>query len=103
MQVDLGGKVVVPQEIVCTNLLWSVSQGLVYFIELPWEDSVEEAYERKKLRYADLGAEAEQRGWKVRVCPVEVGCRGFVESGLVPGGTGCMGTEFEEDSKGNVR
>ena len=39
---------------------------------------MEEAYERKKLRYADLGAEAEQRGWKVRVRPVEVGCRGFV-------------------------
>lgn len=82
MQVDLGGKVVVPHE--------SVSQRLVYFIELPWEDSVEEAYERKKL------TEAEQRGSKVRVCPVEVGSRGFVESGLVPGGTGCMGTEFEE-------
>ena len=55
MQVDLGGKLVVPQEIVCTRqrpdiVLWSVSQRIVYFIELtvPWEDSVEEAYERKK-------------------------------------------------------
>ena len=80
----------VPQEIVSTNLrpdivLWSVSQRLVYFIELtvPFEDSVEEAYERKKLRYADLGAEAEQRGWKVRFCPVEVGCRGFVARSAV--------------------
>ncbi|MDG2555412.1 hypothetical protein P7M41_25800, partial [Vibrio parahaemolyticus] len=90
MQVDLGGKLVVPQEIVCTRqrpdlVLWSVSQRIVYFIELtvPWEDSVEEAYERKKLRYADLGAEAEQRGWKTRICPVEVGCRGFIARSAV--------------------
>ena len=42
-----------------------------------------EAYERKKLRYVKLGAEAEQRGWKVRICPVEVGCRGFVAKSVV--------------------
>ena len=85
MQVDLGGKLVVPQEIASTKLrpdivLWSRSRMTVYFIELtvPWEASVVEAYERKKLRYVELGAEAEQRGWKVRICPVEVGCRGFV-------------------------
>ena len=90
MQVDLGGKLVVPLEIVCTNLrpdivLWSRSKRIVYFIELtvPWESSVEEAYERKKLRYAELGAEAEQRGWKVRIRPVEVGCRGFVARSAV--------------------
>ena len=57
----------------------------VYFIELtvPWEELVAEAYERKKLRYVELGAEAEQRGWKVRICPVEVGCRGFVAKSVV--------------------
>ncbi len=32
----------------------------------------------KSLKYADLAADAEQRNWKVRVYPVEVGCRGFV-------------------------
>ena len=42
-----------------------------------------EAYERKKLRYVELGAEAEQRGWKVRICPVEAGCRGFVAKSVV--------------------
>ena len=31
----------------------------------------------------ELGAEAEQRGWKVRICPVEVGCRGFVAKSVV--------------------
>ncbi|MGH0162803.1 UNVERIFIED_CONTAM: hypothetical protein FKN15_043900 [Acipenser sinensis] len=47
-------------------------------LTVPWEDAVDEAYERKKLRYAQLATEAEQRGWRVRVYPVEVGCRGFV-------------------------
>ena len=42
-----------------------------------------EAYERKKLRYLVLGAEAEQQGWKVRICPVELGCRGFVAKYVV--------------------
>ena len=32
----------------------------------------------KKLKYADIAAEAEQRGWRAQVLPVEVGCRGFV-------------------------
>lgn len=43
----------------------------------PWEDSVEEAFERKALKYSELAADAEQRGWKARIYPVEVGCRGF--------------------------
>ena len=45
MQVDLGGELVIPQEIVSTNLrpdivLWSRSRMRVYFIELavPWEE-----------------------------------------------------------------
>ena len=36
---------------------------------------MEEAFERKKLRYAELAAEAEQRGWRTQLCPLEVGCR----------------------------
>ena len=47
MQVDLGGKLVVPQEIASTNLrpdivLWSRSRMRVYFIDLtvPWEELV---------------------------------------------------------------
>ena len=44
-----------PAEIISTNLrpnlvLWSASFQFVYFIEVtvPWEDAVEEAFERKK-------------------------------------------------------
>ncbi|MGH0151409.1 UNVERIFIED_CONTAM: hypothetical protein FKN15_019883 [Acipenser sinensis] len=48
------------------------------WISMPWEDAVDEAYERKKLRYAQLAAQVEQRGWRVQVYRVEVGCQGFV-------------------------
>ena len=87
MEVSGGPKseALLPPEIATTNLrpdlvLWSSSQQTVYIIELtvPLEDAVEEAYERKSLKYAELAAEAEQHGWKAKVCPVKVGCRGFV-------------------------
>ncbi|RXN15156.1 proteasome subunit beta type-7-like protein [Labeo rohita] len=54
------------------------SGGVVNQLTVPWEDAVEEAFERKSLKYTELAADAEQRGWKSKVCPVEVGCRGFV-------------------------
>ena len=85
MMVDIGQRLVIPSVIITSQLrpdivLWSLSQRTVYLIELtvPWEGSIEEAFERKKLRYADLAAEAEQRGWATKIRPVEVGCRGFV-------------------------
>ncbi|MGH0136670.1 UNVERIFIED_CONTAM: hypothetical protein FKN15_037521 [Acipenser sinensis] len=85
MMADVGQRLIFPLEIATTNLrpyivLWSGSACLVHLVELtvPWEDAVDEAYERKKLWYAQLATEAEQRGWKVQVYPVEVGCRGFV-------------------------
>ena len=43
----------------------------------------EEAYERKNLRYTEQAADAEQRGWNVKIHPVEVGCRGFVASSTI--------------------
>ena len=65
---DLGKKLCFPAEITSTNLrpdlvLWSASLKLVYIIELtvPCESAVEEAYERKKLRYAELAADAGKR------------------------------------------
>ncbi|KAL3972475.1 transcription factor E2F4/5 [Sarotherodon galilaeus] len=86
MQVDLDQRLICPTEIVTTILppdlvLWSNSQKLAYVIELTvsWEEA-NEAFECKKLRYANLVAEAEDRGWKIKVRPVEVGCRGFVAS-----------------------
>ena len=90
MLVDIGQQLIFPPEIASTNLrpdmvLWSPSRKAVYIIELtvPWENSVEEAYERKKLRYTELAADATQRGWNAKVWPVEVGCRGFVASSII--------------------
>ncbi len=82
---DLDKKLVFPPEIVATTpwpdmVLWSPTTKLAYVVELtvPWEDGVEEAYERKNNKYSDLAAEASQNGWKTSIFPVEVGCRGFV-------------------------
>ncbi|KAJ8010150.1 hypothetical protein DPEC_G00071990 [Dallia pectoralis] len=87
MLADLGQQLNFPPEIAVTTLrpdlvLWSPSLKSVYIIELtvPWESSTEEAYELKKLRYTDLAADAQQRGWRAKIYPVEVGCRGFVAS-----------------------
>lgn len=85
LRVDIGHQLTVPAHIAMSTLrpdmvLWANSLRVVYFIELtvPWEDNTEEAFERKRLRYSDLKAEAEGRGWKAMVRPVEVGCRGFI-------------------------
>ncbi|XP_062585203.1 uncharacterized protein LOC134246874 [Saccostrea cucullata] len=43
-----------------------------------WEDRMEDAYERKNLKYQDLLKDCQQNGWKVWFYAVEVGCRGFV-------------------------
>lgn len=49
-------------------MLWSTSLCTVCIIELtvPLEDAVEEAYERKSLRDAELAADAERRGCKAK-------------------------------------
>ena len=61
-------------------VLYSECERIVYFIELtiPFEDAIEEAFERKKLKYAELVVEARERGWQAHTRPVEIGVRGFV-------------------------
>lgn len=88
--VDIGHQLIFPPEIASTTLrpdmvLWSPLMKSVYIIELtvPWENAVEEAYERKKLRYTELAMDAQQRGWSTKIYPVEVGCRGFVASSTI--------------------
>lgn len=75
MQVDIGNQLIFLPEIAATTLrpdlvLWSHSPKPAYITELtvPWEE---------------LAADAQQRGWKAKVCPVEVGCRGFVASSTI--------------------
>ncbi|KAL7831254.1 hypothetical protein SRHO_G00307570 [Serrasalmus rhombeus] len=90
LRVDLDKSLVFPPNIAVSSLrpdlvLWSNSCRRVYIIELTvsWEEAIDEAYERKRLRYSDHAAQEEERGWTVLVCPVEVGCRGFVANSTI--------------------
>ena len=83
MRVDLKKKLVFP-DVVQTNLrpdivMWAPSSKKIILIELtvPWEDSCEEAFERKSSKYAELVEECKRRGWSAWLFPVEIGARGF--------------------------
>ncbi|XP_033747101.1 uncharacterized protein LOC117332324 [Pecten maximus] len=83
MRVDLGQRLAFP-EVVQTNLrpdilLWSQQGKKMIMIELivPWEERCQEAYERKREKYANLADDVRAKGWCVWVMPVEMGCRGF--------------------------
>ena len=85
MLADVGRQLDAPQCIFVTVamrpdiVLYSRYECIVYFTELttPFEDVNEEAFERKKLKYAELVAEARERSWQAHTRPVEVGVRGF--------------------------
>lgn len=90
MQADVDQQIAVPTEIVTSTLrpdlvLWSNTLYAVYIIELtvPWEDATDETSKRKRLWHAELMVDAEQWGWRATVCPVEVGCCGFIATPTV--------------------
>ena len=60
-------------------LLMSESTKQLGIIELtvPSENRIEVSSELKKAKYTPLAEEAKQKGWRVRIWAVEVGCRGF--------------------------
>ncbi|KAJ8341252.1 hypothetical protein SKAU_G00335430 [Synaphobranchus kaupii] len=108
MKVDLGRQLQFPREIAETSLrpdmvLWSVASKTVLLVELtvPWEGGLETAHERKRAKYSDLAAECREAGWKATVCPVEVGCRGFVGSSTsrLLRDLGCTGAGHRRASK----
>jgi hypothetical protein len=85
MRADLKKQLVFPTEVFSTRLrpdivLWSASTKALVMLELtvPWEERIEEAYERKKAKYQQLVEDCQQKGWKTSCLPVEVGARGFV-------------------------
>ena len=55
------------------------NQKTVVLIELtvPYEERVDEAHERKRLKYQELVELCQDKEWKTWCFPVEVGCRGF--------------------------
>ena len=89
MVADLDRQLKFPGEIAATSrrpdvVLWSRSTKQVVLLELtvPWEERMEEAYERKLGKYQQLVEECQGNGWKPRCLPVEVGCRGFAGQSL---------------------
>jgi len=74
MQVDIGERLIFPTRNGKKSLwaylaLWSSACLRAYMTEptVSWEEVVDEAYEHKKLRYYNLAAKAEDRGWTVEV------------------------------------
>ena len=88
--IDLETQLMFPQEIALTDLKpdlvkWSRKANTVVIGELsvPWEDNIEVANEYKKDKYTDLVLECTQKGWKVILCPFEVGSHGFIGNSLI--------------------
>ena len=46
-------------------------------LTLPWEDHIEEANRRKRLKYDELRELCTSKGWATRCLPVEFGVRSF--------------------------
>ncbi|KAK0134731.1 Retrovirus-related Pol polyprotein from type-2 retrotransposable element R2DM [Merluccius polli] len=87
--VDLGSQLKFPQHIAKTTLrpdivLVSEATKSIIMLELtvPWEERMEEAFERKREKYDSLESNCHSQGWKARCLPVEVGCRGFAGQSL---------------------
>ena len=60
-------------------VLYSECDRIIYFLELtiPFEDAIEESFERKTLKYAELVTEAREWGWQAYTRQVEKGVKGF--------------------------
>lgn len=78
-----------PPEIIITSLrpdiiLWSSAAKTVILAKLtvPWEEGIETAFERKKVKYTKLVTECREAGWSTSIYPVEVGCRGFIGTSI---------------------
>ncbi|XP_062387675.1 uncharacterized protein LOC134076569 [Sardina pilchardus] len=89
LKVDLGRQLKFPENITVTTLrpdmvLVSETSRQVVLLELtvPWEDRMEEAFERKRAKYEGLVGDCRSSGWKTRCDPIEVGCRGFAGQSL---------------------
>ncbi|VDI57596.1 Hypothetical predicted protein [Mytilus galloprovincialis] len=84
MTADIHQRMSFPAEIAATSLrpdivIWSqgTRQAVLLELTVPWEDRIEEAYERKMAKYQQLVEDCKQRGWRTWCMAIEVGCRGF--------------------------
>ena len=51
-------------------------------LTVPYEDRIEISSELKKSKYKEIVEAGENKGWKVMLWSVEVGCRGFPAASL---------------------
>ncbi|XP_076109046.1 uncharacterized protein LOC143077044 [Mytilus galloprovincialis] len=84
MTADIHQRMSFPAEIAATSLrpdivIWSqgTRQAVLLKLTVPWEDRIEEAYERKMAKYQQLVEDCKQRGWRTWCMAIEVGCWGF--------------------------
>ena len=90
MRVDLGKQLKFPIHITSSRLrpdivLFSDSTKQVVLLELtvPWEENMEEAFERKLGKYQELLDNCRVNGWRTYCFPVEIGCRGFAGQSMI--------------------
>ena len=57
-------------------------QASIIELTVPNEDRVEVSGELKRNKYEAIAVDGRQRGWRVRIWAVEVGCRGFPASSM---------------------
>ena len=85
MEVEMGSQLHFPGEIYSTTLQsdmvlgTTVGKSALVKLAVPWGEGLEAAHERKRAKYANLVAECREGGWSVRLYPVEVDVRGFVD------------------------
>ena len=86
---DLEKRLVFPVDIVVTSLrpdivVYSHSSSTIIMVELtcPCEENIEVQHNKKLMRYQDLKADCEVKGWKVYLFAVEVGARGYTGQSL---------------------
>ena len=72
-------------------------------LTVPHEDRIDEAQERKRLKYQELVEKCQDKGWKAWCLPVEVGCRVFPAQSLwiTLGMLGVTGKERKKHHKGD--
>ena len=71
---------VVPTKLRPDMIVWNEEEKVMKIIELTvsWETNIDDAYNRKNVRYENLCNLCEDEGWTTDCLPIEVGARGYV-------------------------
>lgn len=58
-------------------------QVVLLELTVPWEDRMEEAYERKRVNCEELAGECRSREWRTQCNPSDAGSKGFVGQSFI--------------------